>query len=109
VGLVGAGDNTRRRHIPGLRAQPGVELVAVCNRRPESTQTVARDFAIPRTFARWQDLVADPDVDAVLAKHAGKARQVHDEIVDCHRPCAPALRAWATSESIPSRSRSSTS
>src|SRR4051794_41603076 len=66
VGLVGAGDNTRRRHIPGLRAQPTVEVVAVCNRRPESTEAVARDFAIPRTFSRWQDLVADPDIDAVL-------------------------------------------
>ena len=35
VGLVGAGGNTRGRHIPGLLAQPGVEIVAVCNRRPE--------------------------------------------------------------------------
>src|SRR5207237_6420893 len=25
-----------------------------------------RAFAIPRTFERWQDLVADPDIDAVV-------------------------------------------
>ena len=37
VGLVGAGDNTRKRHIPGLRAVPGVELVGVVNRTSEST------------------------------------------------------------------------
>src|SRR5437773_10225254 len=66
VGLVGAGDNTRRRHIPGLRALPDVEILAVCNRRPDSTAAVAHDFSIPRTFARWEDLVADPDVDAVV-------------------------------------------
>jgi predicted dehydrogenase len=66
VGLVGAGDNTRVRHIPGLRAQPGVELVAVCNRRPASTEAVAREIGIRRTFRHWQDLVADPDIDAVV-------------------------------------------
>lgn len=66
VGLIGAGANTRLRHIPGLRALPGVEIVAVCNRRPESTAAVARAYGIPRTFERWQDLVLDPDIDAVV-------------------------------------------
>ncbi|HEV3116239.1 MAG TPA: Gfo/Idh/MocA family oxidoreductase [Gemmataceae bacterium] len=66
IGLVGAGANTRARHIPGFRALPEVEIVAVCNRRPESTRAVAREFGIPRTFERWQDLVADPDIDAVV-------------------------------------------
>jgi predicted dehydrogenase len=66
VGLVGAGANTRSRHIPGLRALPGVEIVAVCNRRPESTAAAARELDIPRTFERWEDLVADPGLDAVV-------------------------------------------
>jgi predicted dehydrogenase len=65
VGLIGAGANTRSRHIPGFRAVEGVELVAVCNRRPESTQAIAREYGIPRTYAQWEDLVADPDIDAV--------------------------------------------
>src|SRR5262245_54074574 len=66
IGLVGAGANTRTRHIPGLRAIADVEIVAVCNRRPESTSAAAREFGIPRTFDRWEDLVADPGVDAVV-------------------------------------------
>jgi predicted dehydrogenase len=66
VGLIGAGKNTRLRHIPGLRALPGVELVAVCNRRSSSTLAAAREFAIPRTYERWQDLVADPAIDAIV-------------------------------------------
>jgi predicted dehydrogenase len=66
IGLIGAGANTRSRHIPGLRALPDVEIVAVCNRRPESTAAVAREYQVARTFARWQDLVADPDLDAVV-------------------------------------------
>lgn len=66
VGLIGAGDNTRRRHIPGLRALPGVELVAVCNRRPESTLAVAREYGIPRPYNHWEDLVEASDLDAIV-------------------------------------------
>jgi predicted dehydrogenase len=66
VGLIGAGANTRLRHIPGLRALADVEIVSVCNRRRESTAKVAVDLGIPRTFERWEDLVADPDVDAIV-------------------------------------------
>jgi predicted dehydrogenase len=66
VGLIGAGANTRARHIPGLRALPGVAIVAVCNRRPASTAAVAEEFGVPRTFAAWEDLVRDPNVDAVV-------------------------------------------
>ena len=66
IGLVGAGANTRARHIPGLRDLPDVTIVAVCNRRPTSTRAVAREHGISRTFEHWQDLVADPDIDAVV-------------------------------------------
>jgi predicted dehydrogenase len=66
IGLIGAGANTRLRHIPGLLGQPAVQLVAVCNRRPESTAAIAREFSIPRTYEHWQDVVADADVDAVV-------------------------------------------
>src|SRR5687767_6519965 len=65
IGLIGAGGNTRLRHIPGFRAIEDVELAAVCNRRPESTAAIAKEFSIPRTYAKWEDLVADPDLDAV--------------------------------------------
>jgi len=66
VGIVGAGDNTRRRHIPGLRAIPGVQLAGVVNRTTESTARVAADFGIPRQFPNWHALVTDPAIDAVV-------------------------------------------
>src|SRR5438552_9732117 len=66
IGLIGAGANTRARHIPGLKAIEDVEIVAVCNRRPGSTAAAAREFGIRKTFEHWQDLVADPDIDAVV-------------------------------------------
>jgi len=66
VGLIGAGGNMRARHIPGLRAIPDVEIVAVCNRRPASTSAAAREFSIERTYEHWQELVADREIDAVV-------------------------------------------
>jgi predicted dehydrogenase len=66
IGLIGAGANTRKRHIPGLKALPNVEIVAVCNRRPESTTAIAREYGVPHTFSGWQELVADPNIDAVV-------------------------------------------
>ena len=66
VGIVGLGDNCRRRHVPGLRACADVQIAAVCNRRRDSTLAAAAEFSIPKTYDRWEELVADPDLDAVL-------------------------------------------
>lgn len=66
IGIVGAGAITLSRHIPGLRAIPGVEIVGVCNRRRESSNRVARDFDIPRTFESWEHLVDCDAIDAVV-------------------------------------------
>ena len=66
VGIVGAGANTRLRHIPGFRAIRGVELAGVVNSSPESTARAAAEYSIPKTYSDWQALVADPDLDAVM-------------------------------------------
>jgi predicted dehydrogenase len=66
VGIVGLGGNCRARHVPGLRGCQNVEIAAVCNRRRESTLAAAKEFDIPKTYDRWADLVADPQIDAVL-------------------------------------------
>ena len=65
VGLVGAGANTRDKHIPGLLACPGVELVAVANRSLSSSRKVAEAFGIARAYGDWREVVADAEVDAV--------------------------------------------
>ncbi len=65
VGFVGAGRNSRSRHIPGLVRQPGVELVAVANRSRESGERVAKEFGLARVYEDWRELVRAPDIDAV--------------------------------------------
>jgi predicted dehydrogenase len=65
VGFVGAGANCRRHHIPKLKAQPGVELVAVANRSRESGERVAKEFGFARVEDDWRKVVQAPDVDAI--------------------------------------------
>ena len=65
VGFIGAGANTRLHHIPKLKAQPGIELVAVANRTKESGERVAREFGIARVHGDWREIVEAKDVDAV--------------------------------------------
>ena len=66
IGIIGLGANTRLRHVPGLRACRDVEILGVCNRRPESTAAAAAEFGIPKTYARWEELVGDDNLDAVV-------------------------------------------
>ena len=66
VGVIGAGENTTWRHIPGLQAIDGVEIVGVCNRSRESSERVANDFNISKTYDGWQDAIDDSDTNAIV-------------------------------------------
>jgi len=65
IGVIGAGANTRIRHIPGLQAIEGVTIAAVCNRTAESGQRVADEFGIPRVETDPEALFADAGIDAI--------------------------------------------
>ena len=65
VGLIGAGRNTRERHIPGFQKIHGLELAAVANRSRESGRVVADQFNIPTVYDNWQELLEDESLNAV--------------------------------------------
>jgi len=65
LGLIGAGKNTRDRHIPGFQKVEGLEIAAVANRSRASSQSVADQFNISGVYDNWQELLEDPSIDAV--------------------------------------------
>ena len=65
VGLIGAGRNTRDRHIPGFQTVAGVEIGAVANRSRESGQRVADAYNIPNVYDDWEELLEDESLDAI--------------------------------------------
>jgi predicted dehydrogenase len=78
VGFVGAGNNCRRHHIPKLKAQPGIELVAVANRSKESGEKIAKEFGFARVAGDWREVIGAADVDAICI---GTWPNMHAELV----------------------------
>jgi predicted dehydrogenase len=66
IGLIGAGQIARSRHLPGFRKLSGVRIVGVCNRHRDSAARVAREFDIPRVYGNWEEMIHDRDVEAVV-------------------------------------------
>lgn len=77
LGIIGAGANTRRFHIPGFQAIDGVDVVAVANRTLDSAQRVADAMGIAEAKAHWEEIIADKTIDAVCV---GTWPNMHAEI-----------------------------
>jgi predicted dehydrogenase len=65
IAILGTGA-IARTHARACRAVPGAELVMAANWRPESLARFAREWDIARTSTRFEDVAADPQVDAVI-------------------------------------------
>lgn len=66
IGIIGAGNIVRDRHLPALKKHPEVEIVAVSNSTYESAEKFCNENipqAIP--MRNWVDLVALPDIDVI--------------------------------------------
>ena len=66
IGIIGAGSNTRKMHIPRLQGIEGVQITEVANRTTASAQKVADEFQIPTVRKDWKDVIESKEVDAVV-------------------------------------------
>jgi predicted dehydrogenase len=64
-GIVGCGDVTEIKSGPGFQKAEGSTLVAVMRRDGAKARDYARRHGVPRACDRAEDLIQDPDVDAV--------------------------------------------
>jgi len=51
--------------IPGMRASRRTEVLAIASRDLARAEATARSLGIPRAYGSYEELLADPDVDAV--------------------------------------------
>lgn len=96
AGVIGLGYG--RAHIPGCQAA-GVEVAALCQRNRAQAESLARRYGVPEVFDRWEDLVAEPELDLVVIAtpphlhHAIALRALKSgKHVLCEKPLAMNLR-----------------
>ena len=64
-GLIGCGDIAQKRVAPALRDLKNCRLVAVSRKQSDLAEEFAHEFGASRWYTDWQDLVQDPEIDAV--------------------------------------------
>lgn len=76
AGVIGTGF-IGPAHIEALRRVPGVQVMAVASSEKEKADKIADDFFIPKSYATWQELMNDNEVEVV---HNCTPNSLHFEI-----------------------------
>ncbi|HEY2327142.1 MAG TPA: Gfo/Idh/MocA family oxidoreductase [Gaiellaceae bacterium] len=63
-GIISTAD-INRKIIPGAHASDKVDLIAVASRTQDRAESYAREWEIERAYGSYDELLADPDVEAV--------------------------------------------
>jgi UDP-N-acetylglucosamine 3-dehydrogenase len=64
-------------HAETLSNMPGIELAAVCTRRPQRLAEVADRLHVPKRYADYRDLLADPSIDIIgITTHVDDHRDI---------------------------------
>ena len=109
-GIIGCGDVTEVKSGPGFQKADGSSLVAVTRRDRAKAKDYARRHGVPRVHDTAEDLIGDPDVDAVyiatppgshaslavLAAAAGKPCLVEKPMARNHAECVRMVDAFDT-------------
>ena len=66
VGILGAGGIAALSHLPEIAPIEGMRVTHICGRRQSRLRLLCQRFDVPRFSTRWQDLLDDEDLDAVI-------------------------------------------
>lgn len=73
-GVVGIG-MMGRMHITNLVRDPRAEVLAVCARTESKVKAVQEEFNIPLGYTSVADMVANPDIDAIVVATGADAHK----------------------------------
>jgi predicted dehydrogenase len=65
IGVLGAAKIAREKVIPGMRSCRSATVVAIASREGARAAETAAALGVPRSFASYEALLADPAIDAV--------------------------------------------
>lgn len=64
-GVLGAAAIAIGRTMPAMKLADSATLLALASRDLAKGRAVAQEFGVPRVYASYDQLLADPDIDAV--------------------------------------------
>lgn len=64
-GVLSTAKIARNSVIPSMRSSPMCEIAAIASRSLEAAQRVASELSIPKAYGSYEELLADPDIEAV--------------------------------------------
>src|SRR4051812_11868845 len=108
-GILGCGDVTEVKSGPGFQQAVDSELVAVMRRTPGLARDYAMRHGVPRWYERVEELIGDPEVDAVYiatppSSHldyalqvcaAGKPAYVEKPMARSYQECRRMIEAFS--------------
>jgi len=65
IGIIGTGAIARGAHMANYAKLDDVEIVAVCDADEKAMNAAAEQYGVPKRYADYRDIAADPDIDAV--------------------------------------------
>ena len=87
-GIIGCGDVTEVKSGPGFQRARGSALQAVMRRDRGKAEDYARRHGVPRVHDTADDLIADPEVDAVyVATPPGTHAALAGRVASAGKPC----------------------
>ncbi|PCE64065.1 Gfo/Idh/MocA family protein [Sediminicola luteus] len=87
-GMIGCGSVTELKSAPAYQITPGFELRAVMGRNLEKVNDYAQRHQVPKVYTNVQDLIQDPEVDAVyIATPPDSHKEYALQIAQAGKPC----------------------
>ena len=64
-GVLGAANIARKKVIPAMQRGTWTEVIAIASRDRTRAERAARELGIPKAYGSYEELLADPAVEAV--------------------------------------------
>jgi predicted dehydrogenase len=64
-GILGAANIALKKVVPGMRNSALAQVVAIASRDIAKARAAANELGIPRAYGSYQELIDDPDVEAI--------------------------------------------